>query len=124
MASKESLFHQHPDYKVALGPERFAARAEVNGVQVAASDRAVELHESKHAPVIYFPLDALAETYFQRTEHSTFCPFKGEASYWSIVSGGETLENAAWSYEDPFPEVDEIRGLVAFYGDKVNVIRG
>jgi uncharacterized protein (DUF427 family) len=54
----------------------------------------------------------------ESTDHETFCPFKGEASYWSVKSGDAALENSVWSYEDPFPEVAGLKDYVAFYADR------
>jgi len=57
----------------------------------------------------------------QRTQHTTYCPYKGDASYFSIASGGKVLDNAIWTYETPYDAVKEIAGHLAFYPDKVTI---
>jgi class 3 adenylate cyclase/uncharacterized protein (DUF427 family) len=93
-----------------------------NGVTVAASDRARMMRESRLAPVIYFPPDDVHWEYLEKTGHRTFCPFKGNASYWSLDVSGERAENAAWSYEEPFDEAEHIGGYVAFYANLVDIL--
>jgi uncharacterized protein (DUF427 family) len=60
--------------------------------------------------------------FLRRTDHHTHCPYKGNAAYWSIEVGGETVENAAWSYEQPFEDVAEIKGYISFYLDRLNAL--
>ena len=92
------------------------------GEIIAASDRALIMYEGKYDPVYYVPSDDVRRDKLRRAEHSTHCPFKGDASYWSIEVGGIKAENAVWSYETPFDEVAEIAGAMAFYSDKVDTI--
>lgn len=63
----------------------------------------------------YFPPDALIRSVFSETDHTTFCGWKGTASYYSVTVGGETAENVAWTYKDPKPEAANIKEFVAFY---------
>ena len=79
------------------------------------SNRALELAEGDIPPVVYFPREDLAMAFLEPSEQTTHCPHKGDASYFSIVTKSRTLENAAWSYQDPKPGVAEIKDLVAFY---------
>jgi uncharacterized protein (DUF427 family) len=119
MPKGESLFHQYPDCRVELQPhpERVVLRA--GGEILADSTAALCVRETKHEPVLYFPRKDVRLERLVRTDHHTFCPFKGEASYWTIETADAALENAAWSYEDPFEEVDGLKDYLAFYPDRV-----
>ncbi len=85
------------------------------GAVLAESRNALELDESGYPPVIYFPRDDVAMAFLDSSDHRTHCPHKGDASYFSLVTNSQTLENAAWSYEDPQEEVARIKGHIAFH---------
>ena len=94
------------------------------GAVLVESSNALELNEGKLDPVIYFPRDDIAMALLEPTTRSTHCPHKGDASYFSIITPANTLEDAAWSYETPLEEVNDIAGHVAFYStDQVTVER-
>lgn len=86
-----------------------------NGVVIADSTRAIALNETRHNSVLYFPRADARMDLMQRTAHTTHCPFKGDANYFSLVSGGNRAENAVWSYESPIPDVATIKDHLAFY---------
>jgi len=119
MPKRESLYAKYPDYRVALEPNPTRVHVTFDGETVVDSERTVIVRETKHDPVIYFPRDDVNMSLLERTEHETFCPFKGEASYWTLRHGDAVEENAVWTYEDPYEQVDGLRDYVAFYGDKV-----
>jgi WS/DGAT/MGAT family acyltransferase len=108
------------DYRVALEPHSRRVRVMWNGETIADSERALRVLETNHDPVIYFPRDDVRMDLMSRTAHHTFCPFKGDASYFSIEVGGRTTENAVWSYEQPLEAVAELEDYVAFYRDRVD----
>ncbi len=120
MPKRESLYHQFPDYRVDLeaNPDRVQVR--IDGAILADSSRTLIVLETKHDPVIYFPREDVLFDRLERTEHKTFCPFKGEASYWSVRVGDRVEENIVWSYEDPFDPVAGLKDHVAFYPDRVD----
>ena len=92
------------------------------GAVLGESSNVLELSEGDYPPVIYFPREDIAMAFLDRTEKSTHCPHKGDASYYSIVTRSTTLENAAWSYEAPYEAVARIKDHLAFYtGENVTV---
>jgi uncharacterized protein (DUF427 family) len=94
------------------------------GAVIGESREALELAEGDYPPVIYFPRGDIAMAVLDQTDHSTHCPKKGDASYFSIITKSTTLENAAWSYESPIAAADRIAGHIAFYpSDTVAVER-
>lgn len=111
-----------PDHPITVTPNPKRVRVVLGGVIVAETTRALTLKEGSSPPVLYVPRADLAADLFERTERSSRCPYKGDASYWTITAGGLTARNAAWSYEAPFPAMAAIAGHVAFYPDKVDAI--
>ena len=91
------------------------------GAVLAESQDALEMLEGDYSPVVYFPRDDVGMAFLEKTESSTKCPHKGTASYYAIHGKSGIIPDAAWSYEDPFKQVTEITGFLAFYGDKVTV---
>lgn len=108
----------------AISIEPASARVVVTvGDQVIADSlNALILHEGGLPDVFYIPREDVAFTQLSRTDHSTHCPFKGDASYFSIPAGGPRSGNAVWSYESPLPGVEAIRDHLAFYPDRVDRI--
>lgn len=85
------------------------------GAVLGESARALQLVEDGLPPVIYFPREDIGMAFLDKTDHGTTCPHKGDATYFSIMSKSHTYENAVWTYEDPKPEVAEIKGYLAFH---------
>ena len=92
------------------------------GKVVADSRAALVLQEAAYPPVFYVPRADADMAMLVRTDHTTYCPYKGDCSYYSIPAGGERSANAVWSYEAPFPAVADIKGHLAFYPDRVDSI--
>jgi uncharacterized protein (DUF427 family) len=92
---------------------RWTVRA--GGAVLGESDNALELSEGAMAPVIYFPRDDIAMVFLDKTETSTHCPHKGDASYFSVVTKSTTIPDAVWSYETPLEGVARIKDHLAFY---------
>ena len=111
-----------PDHPIAIAPHAGRVRVIWNGRVVADTTRALALRETTHRPVFYIPREDAEMTLLERTAHKTHCPYKGDASYYSIRVGEKVSENAIWSYEQPFPAMAEIAGRLAFYRDRVDVI--
>ncbi len=120
MAKRESLYHKYPDYRVDLDPSTTRVRVSFAGEVIAESERTLVVRETKHPPVVYFPRQDVRFDLLEATSHTTFCPFKGEASYWTLRVGDLVEENVVWSYVDPFDEVAGIKDYVSFYADRVD----
>ncbi|MCX7644179.1 MAG: DUF427 domain-containing protein [Rhodobacteraceae bacterium] len=106
---------------IRRAPGTWVVRAAGN--VVGESARALELAEGSLPPVIYFPRADIAMPFLERTARKTACPWKGEASHYSIVTGAGTITDAAWSYETPKDAVARIAGHLAFSPEKVTVER-
>ncbi|MFT7253371.1 MAG: hypothetical protein ACI81Q_000785 [Paracoccaceae bacterium] len=100
-------------------PGKWVVRA--NGAVLAESANAVQLVEGSHQPVIYFPRSDIGMAFFERTDKTSHCPHKGDATYFTISTVDGTLPNAAWSYETPLSGAQGIEGHLAFYSDRVTV---
>lgn len=108
------------DYRIDLEPSPKRVRVVFGGEKIADSTRAVVMLEPRHQPVHYFPRDDVRMDLMQRTDHRSHCPFKGDASYWTLAVGSRVAENAVWSYEDPFEDVAGIKKYIAFYRDRMD----
>ncbi|WP_322054197.1 DUF427 domain-containing protein [Paraburkholderia bannensis] len=111
-----------PDHPITI--ERHPSRVvvKVAGKTVVDTRRALVLREANYSGVIYVPREDADMALFARTDHSTYCPYKGDCSYYSIVSGGERSINAIWTYEAPYDAVAQIKDHLAFYPDRVDSI--
>lgn len=94
------------------------------GQVIAHSERALELRESTYRPVFYIPRADVEMALLTPSDRHTHCPYKGDASYYSIILGDELRKDAVWSYEAPFEWMEAITGYLAFYPDRVDSIEG
>ena len=104
-----------PDHPITIAPNAKRVRVTFGGKTIANSTNALVLKEASYRRVFYIPRADVAMEALTRSDHSTHCPYKGDASYFSIAAGGKTAENAVWSYEQPFPAMAEIKDHLAFY---------
>jgi uncharacterized protein (DUF427 family) len=111
-----------PDHPITIVPNRNRVRVTLVGQMIADTARALTLTEASYRPVQYIPRDDADMSALTRTTHASHCPYKGDASYFTITAGGKTAENAVWSYEQPFPAMQQIAGYLAFYPNKVDAI--
>lgn len=107
--------------KITITPAKGTWVVRAGGAVLAESSNALELVEGDYPPVIYFPRDDIAMDFVDTSPLQTTCPYKGVASYFSIVGKNSTLANAAWSYEDPIPNVGRIKNMLAFDINKTTV---
>jgi uncharacterized protein (DUF427 family) len=112
------------DHPITIEPNPGRVTVTVAGRTIADTTRALTLREAGHRPVEYIPLDDVDRSQLQPSEHTSYCPYKGDASYFSIPAGGERSTDAVWTYRDPYPAVAQIAGHVAFYRDRVDEIAG
>lgn len=113
-------FASKPDYKMELRPAGLRVCGETGGLAVVESDDALVLLEASLAPVWYFPRADIRMDLLARTETSTFCPYKGDAAYWTLSVPAGARVDAGWSYERPFDEAMSIAGRIAFYWDALD----
>ncbi|WP_237572004.1 DUF427 domain-containing protein [Mycolicibacterium lacusdiani] len=109
---------EHP---ITVTPTKGHVTVRVRGQVVAETDAALSLRESTYPVVQYVPIDAVDASALRRSDTTTYCPYKGEANYYHLGIGDETIDDAIWTYEQPYPAVAQIAGHVAFYPDKADV---
>ena len=111
-----------PDHPITVTPTEGRVRVIFAGKVVADTTKALTLQEASYPGVQYIPRADVDQSLLTKTAHSTHCPYKGDASYYSIHADGRTAENAIWSYETPKADMREIAGYVAFYPNRVDRI--
>jgi len=112
---------EHP---ITVNPTGKRVVVRVNGEIVAETNEALQLQESTYPAVQYIPFKDVVPDVLTRTDTSTYCPFKGEAGYYSVTTGGGTVDDVIWFYEQPYPAVAAIAGHAAFYPDKAEITVG
>jgi uncharacterized protein (DUF427 family) len=110
-----------PDHPITITPAAGRVVVRFDGQVVADTHRALSLKESSYPAVLYIPRDDAAMGVLRRTEHTTWCPYKGEASYYSLPGNSEAAINAIWTYETPSASVADIANHLAFYPDRVTI---
>ncbi|WP_424627288.1 DUF427 domain-containing protein [Bradyrhizobium sp. SYSU BS000235] len=110
-----------PDHPITVVPNPKRVRISVNGEVIAETTKALTLKEGSYPAVQYIPREDAVAAKLKRTSHASYCPYKGDAGYFSIAANGKTLENAIWTYEAPYDAVKDIAGHLAFYPDKVTI---
>ena len=112
-----------PDHPITIAANPYRVVVRVAGKVIADTTDALTLREASYPPVQYIPRRDVDMAALTRSEHTTYCPYKGDASYYSIPAGGERSRNAVWTYENPFEAMARIKDYVAFYQDRVDEIR-
>lgn len=111
-----------PDHPITVTPNPARVVVTVAGRVVADSRNALTLREASYPPVQYIPRKDVDMAALRRTDHASYCPYKGDAAYYSIPAGGERTVNAVWTYEAPYDAVAVIKDHLAFYPDRVDSI--
>ncbi|MEV4316865.1 DUF427 domain-containing protein [Actinocrispum sp. NPDC049592] len=111
-----------PDHPITVTPTSGRVVVKLGGEVIADSRDALTLQESTYPAVQYIPRKDVDFSKLERTEHQTYCPYKGDASYYSLVPAGEDGVNSVWSYESPYDPVAQIKDHVAFYPNRVDSI--
>jgi uncharacterized protein (DUF427 family) len=110
-----------PNHPITWTTNPRRVRVQAAGHVIADTDHAITLEEAGYGPVQYIPVEDIEMGFLAQSPKVTQCPYKGAATHYTLLIDGELIENAAWSYLDPFPGVEAIRGRIAFYPDKVEV---
>ncbi|OFJ54009.1 DUF427 domain-containing protein [Mycolicibacterium grossiae] len=119
--SERQVLQPTAEHPITITPTEGHVVVRVGDQVVAETDTALSLQEASYPVVQYVPLGAVDERVLRRSDTATYCPYKGEASYYDVTVGGDTVSDAVWTYEHPYPAVAAIDGHVAFYPDKAQV---
>lgn len=111
-----------PDHPISIEPNPNHIVVRLAGRVLADTAAALTLREASYPPVQYIPRKDVDMTLLERTDHASYCPYKGDAAYFSIPLGGQRSANAVWTYERPYAAVSAIKDYVAFYPDRVDAI--
>ncbi|HZB90575.1 MAG TPA: DUF427 domain-containing protein [Stellaceae bacterium] len=111
-----------PDHPISIEPNPNRVVVRLAGRILAESQGALTLREASYPPVQYIPRKDVDMTLLERTDHATYCPYKGDCAYFSIAFGGQRSLNAVWTYERPYAAVSQIKDHLAFYPDRVDAI--
>ena len=111
-----------PDHPIKIEPNPARVTVSVAGRIVADTQRALTMQEASYRPVQYIPRQDVDMTLLEPSEHQSYCPYKGDCTYYSIPLGGQRSVNAVWIYEAPYDAVAAIKDHVAFYPDRVDAI--
>ncbi|WP_445143420.1 DUF427 domain-containing protein [Dyella sp. Tek66A03] len=121
-ASAKPIKIPGPNHPIAIERNTHRVIVKIADHVVADTRHALTLKEASYPAVQYIPREDVDMKLLERTDHSTYCPYKGECSYFSIPTGGERAINAVWTYEHPYESVAPIKDHVAFYPDRVDAI--
>ena len=111
-----------PDHPISIQRNPARVVVSVAGHVIADTRNALTLREADYSAVQYIPREDVDFAQLERTDHATYCPYKGDCTYYSVSAGGKKSVNAVWTYEDPYPAVAQIRDHVAFHPDRVDEI--
>jgi len=111
-----------PDHPISIAHNEKRVRVSFAGKVIADSTRALSLQEADYPAVNYIPRADVDMAALTRTDDASHCPYKGDASYFTILAGGRSAQNAVWSYEQPYPAMAEIKEHLAFYPNRVDKI--
>lgn len=119
--SERPVLQPTADHPITITPTEGRVVVRVGDVVVANTEASLTLQESTYPAVQYIPLDDVRADVLVHSDSATYCPYKGDAGYYSLTVGGTTIEDAVWTYEQPYAAVADIAGRVAFYADKVDI---
>ena len=111
-----------PDHPITIEPSPARVVVSVAGRIIADTRAALSMREAAYPAVLYIPRRDVDMAQLQRTDHATYCPYKGDCAYYSIPAGGARSVNAVWTYEAPFEAVAQIKDYLAFYPDRIDAI--
>lgn len=117
MTNSAPGFENHPNHSVVIKPFDAPIAVIVDGDEIARSENAKLLQEASYPSVYYIPLEEIPAKLITKSDHKTYCPFKGTATYWDLTTDNGLKENSVWSYQEPYNEALIIKDHVAFYAD-------
>ena len=117
--TEKTILLPGPDHPITIDANTGHLVVTAAGHTIADTASALTLREAAHPPVQYIPGSDVDFSLLERTDNYSYCPYKGDCSYYSIVGAGDAGINAVWTYENPYPAVAGIKGHVAFYADRV-----
>ena len=120
--TKKLVLKPGPKHPITIQPLGRKVVVHLNGQVIAESENALELKEAQYPTAIYIPRSDANMNMLERSAHNSYCPYKGDASYYSIPAGGAKTQDAVWTYETPFESVTPIKDHLAFYPDKVEIV--
>jgi uncharacterized protein (DUF427 family) len=120
--SARPILEPSPEHPITIEANPARVVVTVAGRVIADTTKALTLREASYRPVQYIPREDVREAELAPSDHTSYCPFKGDCSYFSVPSGGEHSLNAAWTYTEPYAAVAEIAGHIAFYPERVEQI--
>jgi uncharacterized protein (DUF427 family) len=120
MASSPA-YEKHPNHRLEFDEARVPLRVIANGEVIAETQRGLNLREGRYPAVVYIPREDVRMDKLDSSDHSTHCPFKGDASYFDYKGASGETNQIAWSYETPFDQMEAIRDHLAFYADRVTI---
>ena len=121
MSSTKPQLIPGPDHPITVSPTEGHVVVRVGDQVIAESDNALTLEEASYPPVQYVPIGDVDPAVLKATDHETYCPYKGNASYYTVSTPAGELDNAVWTYRQPFDAVGEIADHAAFYPDRIEV---
>jgi uncharacterized protein (DUF427 family) len=119
---EKMLLKPGPRHPITVEPAGVRMVVRAAGQVIADSRSALTLREADYPPVLYVPREDVQMSALERTDHESYCPFKGDASYYSIPGLGEPGVNAVWTYEAPYDAVEEIKDYLAFYTNRMDAV--
>jgi uncharacterized protein (DUF427 family) len=120
--SNRPVLEPTASHPITVEPTGKHVTVRIGGEVVADTDDALTLQESTYPAVQYIPLSDVVAERLRPSDTETYCPYKGDASYYHVVTtAGDTIDDAIWTYEKPYPAVGQIAGHVAFYADKADI---
>ena len=111
-----------PDHPISIQRNPARVVVSVAGQVIADTRNALTVREADYSPVQYIPGEDVDFTQLEQTDQATYCPYKGDCSYYSVPAGGKKSVNAVWTYENPYPAVAQVKGHLAFYPDRVDEV--
>lgn len=120
--TERPVLEPSPDHPITVEPTGGYVTVRINGQQIAASSNALTLSESSYPAVQYVPMRDVDVSLLRKSDTTTYCPYKGHAEYYSVVTEGETVDDVIWFYNAPHPAVAQIEQHVAFYPNRAEIV--